>query len=171
MSIPSLMSFIAQMTPPLCTQRILAFDPGETVGWAYIDCGVLMDSGQIRTTEFTWEQINCLKNHIGQKTNPTLVAYESYRVYSWKTDDHAWNEVHTAQIIGIIRSVCLDQGIPYIPQTAHAAKQFVTDEKLQAWGLWKKGEKHARDAIRHAVYCTLFGKQEQMHTRKGAPAK
>jgi hypothetical protein len=170
MSIPTVKQFLEQMRSPMRFDEILAFDPGETVGWAYVEQGDLRESGQVRTTEFTWDQIDKLRQLIRDKA-PTVVVYESYRVYSWKTDDHAWNEVHTAQIIGIIRSVCLEQNIPYITQTAQVAKQFVTDDKLQDWGLWKKGEKHARDAIRHAVYCTLFGKQEQMHTRNGAPQK
>jgi hypothetical protein len=35
---------------------------------------------------------------------------------------------------------------------AGLAKTFATDDKLEAWGFWKRGQKHARDAIRHAVY-------------------
>jgi hypothetical protein len=169
-NLPSIAQFGTQLKSELLQARILAFDPGETVGWALMDSGVLKASGQVRTTEFTQEQINDLKMLISPQS-PAFVAYESYRVYSWKTDDHAWNEVHTAQIIGVIRAECLEYSIPYVMQTAQVAKQFVTDEKLIAWGLWKKGEKHARDAIRHAVYAALFGKQDQLYGPNGAPSK
>jgi len=39
---------------------------------------------------------------------------------------------------------------------AGLAKTFANDDKLEAWGFWRKGQKHARDAIRHGIYfyCT-----------------
>jgi len=36
-------------------------------------------------------------------------------------------------------------------QSAANAKTVVTNSRLRQWGLWKVGEQHARDAIRHAV--------------------
>jgi hypothetical protein len=34
---------------------------------------------------------------------------------------------------------------------AGLAKGFATDDKLKAWGFWQPGQRHARDAIRHAL--------------------
>jgi len=151
-------------------RRILAIDPGETVGWSLFVGGQLAKCGQIRTTEFTRAQLLEL-NKMLIDTQPDVIVYESYRVYSWKTDDHAWNEVHTAQIIGIIRYQAIRGGVPYTMQTAQIAKQFVTDEKLKSWGLWEKGQKHARDSIRHGIYWMLFGSIGKTWSASGEPTK
>lgn len=141
---------------------ILAFDPGETVGWCCMKNGLLLSSGQIRTTEFTLAQVDELAA-LFQVFCPNIVVYERYMVYEWKTDEHAWNEVHTAQIIGILKYLALRARIPVVGQTAQIAKQFCTGEKLENWGFWKKGERHARDAIRHACYFSLFGKSHMQN--------
>lgn len=84
------------------------------------------------------------------------VVIEDYRVYSWKTKDHAWAGLHTSRLIGATELICYDAGLDLTKQTAQQAKGFCTDDKLQAWGLWQEGQRHARDAIRHALYYLLF---------------
>jgi len=148
--------------------KVLAFDPGETVGWAFMNGQFLDDCGQHRTTEFTRPQIMGIGELI-RSIAPNVVVCESYRVYGWKTESHANNELHTSQIIGIIRSICLDWGIPYAMQSAQIAKGFCTDEKLQQWGFWQTGQKHARDAIRHAAYYQIFGALDKCWTAAGTP--
>lgn len=41
--------------------------------------------------------------------------------------------------------------VPFSVQQPSQAKSIVTDARLKDWGLWIKGQKHVRDAIRHAV--------------------
>jgi len=147
--------FVQTKNPQNMELDVLAFDPGETVGWAFFRKGVLHSSGQIRTTEYTWEQLVELRDLIYRK-GPDKIVYEVYRIYQWKTDTHAWSEVHTAQIIGIIRFLSLQANIIPKGQTAQEAKQFCTDEKLEAWGMEAVGERHARDAIRHGAYFYIF---------------
>lgn len=149
---------------------VMAFDPGETVGWALFDGPELIDCGQHRTTEWTRDQIIGLRDLI-RSTAPHQVVFESYRVYGWKTDSHANNEMHTSQIIGILRETCLEWDVPYAMQSAQIAKQFVTDDKLKAWNLWQTGQKHARDAIRHAVYWQIFGSSQKLWNYAGAPTE
>jgi hypothetical protein len=51
-----------------------------------------------------------------------------------------------------------DRGnITYNMQTAQQAKNFVTDELLQHWGFYERGQRHSRDSMRHALYFLLFG--------------
>jgi hypothetical protein len=85
---------------------------------------------------------------------------ESYQVYDWKKDEHSFSQVPTLQVIGCIKTICKILHIPYYSQTAQVAKHFCTDEKLEQWGMWKRGERHARDAIRHGCYWLLFGKPQ-----------
>lgn len=137
--------------------RVLSFDPGETTGWALLDKGELVECGQTLMDQFSFSQCDDLDTLIVD-SGADVVVYESYRVYGWKADDHKWSEVHTAQVIGAIRQICVMNRIPYVKQTAQHAKNFCTDDKLKLWKLWQKGQRHARDAIRHASYFYIFGK-------------
>ena len=95
---------------------------------------------------------------------------EEYRVYRWRAKQHAGSDLLTARIIGGIEMACsalLGYGhIPIIKQPAHVAKNFVSDDKLQAWGFYERGQKHANDAIRHACYWQLFGKELASQTKE-----
>lgn len=88
---------------------------------------------------------------------PDVVAYEDYRVYAWEAEKHKWAALHTPKLIGALVTLCVLKEIPCYGRMAYAAKNFVTDEKLKAWGLYTKGKKHTRDATRHAVYQLVFG--------------
>jgi hypothetical protein len=146
-------------TGPHFTGTLAAFDPGETTGvvtfHATLDDAQLINRHQLRT----WPLEECVKSVslFLDAVKPDAVVFESYRVYGWKTDQHSFSEVPTIQVIGSIKTLLIQRGIPYFTQSAQQAKQFVTDEKLEAWGYWHSGLKHARDATRHACYFLLFG--------------
>lgn len=140
---------------------LLALDPGETTGIACFATNhsegstALVHASQIKTwpleagVENLWDLLNTLK--------PDSVVFESYQVYEWKSKDHVWSQIPTVQVIGMIKTLCIQKGIPYYQQTAQVAKGFCTDDKLTQWGFWQTGLRHARDAIRHACYFLLFG--------------
>lgn len=138
---------------------LLALDPGETCGVAAFGCtldeATLVHAGQIKTWPLKdgVESFTKLLNDI----KPNIVVFESYQVYEWKSDTHSWSQIPTVQVIGMIQTLLIQQNIPYYTQTAQVAKNFVKDEKLEQWGYWLKGLKHARDAIRHSCYFLLFG--------------
>lgn len=96
-------------------------------------------------------------NEIIEKLDPDIIAYEDYRVYAWEAEKHKWAALHTPKLIGSILAVARLSGRPCVGRMAYAAKNFVTDDKLKAWGLYTKGKRHARDATRHAVYQLVFG--------------
>jgi len=164
MSVPAISMFVER--PVNLEQTILSFDPGETIGWAVTKNGFLKACGQLPSAEWTQAQV-CAIERLFEEYGPDIVVYELYTVYGWKTDSHAWNEVHTAQIIGIIRFLCLSRGIPYAKQTAQIAKGFCTDDKLKAWGFIKGIPKHARDAIRHNLYWLMFGDMRKLWDEVG----
>jgi hypothetical protein len=134
---------------------LMALDPGQTTGVAVFEDGKLKDQLQIKT----WPMVDCVQSfrHIFDVHKPKCVVFESYQVYEWKTEDHTWSQIPTVQVIGCIQTLLILQNIPYFTQTAQVAKQFVSDEKLEEWGYWFKGIRHARDAIRHGLYFLLFG--------------
>lgn len=138
---------------------LLALDPGETTGVACFttdpSAAVLSSALQVKTwpLEVGVESITRLLKEL----QPTTVVFESYQVYEWKSKDHVWSQVPTVQVIGMIKTLCIQQNIPYYTQTAQVAKAFCDDKKLEQWGYWLQGLRHARDAIRHGCYFLLFG--------------
>lgn len=137
----------------------LALDPGETTGVAEFD------------GDKTIRVYQQLTQHIGETGEwlSELLTYspfvdgkhvhlrsEDYRVYEWKTDDHAWSPVHTIQLIGAIRLVAHQTSTPLTFAMASVAKKWWTDSKLDHFMLNPKGLRHGRDALRHLLYYILF---------------
>lgn len=148
-----------QKPETLFTGVLLALDPGETTGVAVftcdVDAAVLSHVAQIKTWPLTLGVESFMA--LIDKLQPDRVVFESYQVYEWKADSHSWSQIPTVQVIGMIQTILIQRGIPYSTQTAQVAKNFVDDDKLEKWGFWQKGLRHARDAIRHACYYLLFG--------------
>lgn len=134
---------------------LLALDPGETTGWTIFKDGKFKVCGQIKT----WPIADGVTNlaMLLDTHSPDHVVFERYGIYKWKTETHSNSDVPTLQVIGMIKTLCiLESDIPYSMQTAQIAKGFCTDQKLKDWGFWESGQRHARDAIRHACYYLLF---------------
>lgn len=138
---------------------VLALDPGETTGVAAFGCtdkeATLVHAGQIKT----WPIQDCVHNltKLLDDIKPDFVVFELYAVYEWKSDSHSWSQIPTVQVIGSLQTLLVQRNIPWTSQTAQVAKNFCKDEKLEEWGFWLKGLRHARDAIRHGCYFLLFG--------------
>lgn len=148
---------------------LICFDPGETTGLAIFKNGTLAESNQLETK--TVDQGSQVVHNLfrtatsfSNEITPTdgnrqiQVVMEDYKIYGWKTDTHAWAALHTPKFIGAIIALCYIHNIPYHLQMAQQAKSFCTDDKLKQWGFYNRGMRHARDAIRHGAYYTLFNK-------------
>lgn len=147
----------------MLSRRILAIDPGETTGVALMSGPTLAQASQVAGP--LWGQVNSIR-FICQPIKPDIVIIEAYRVFPWRLQQHTWSSLFTARLIGALEFVCADIGIDLtINQAPGDAKAFSTDEKLRAWGYWQPNKKHANDAIRHAVYYLVFGKELQDSVR------
>lgn len=147
-------------------KRLVALDPGETTG-ACVFAGLeLVHATQINTSDMTHapRAINAFLN----AQAPTVLVIENYQVYQWKARSHTWSSLHTPRLIGFIEGWAhlQDPPVPLIKQTAQQGKGFCTDEKLKEWGFYRPGERHARDAIRHACYYILFPSNPQIQRTK-----
>lgn len=133
---------------------LLCFDPGETTGVAIFHGPKLFASGQPNTSSVD----TALKelSELFAKFQPNEVVLEDYRVYGNRAEQHIGSSLSTPRLIGMIETLCLQGKIPFHKQPAQTPKQFVTDDKLRAWGFYKTGHRHARDAIRHGCYYILF---------------
>jgi len=149
---------------------ILAFDPGETTGFCAMYDYEVKELRQIETP--INDVPKCYRNlaalfmemedyRIKMNLPPTESAIEDYKIYDWKSDDHKWSSVHTIKVVGFVQVLAHRHNAPSTMRMAQVAKGFVTDEKLRMWNLYAPttGQKHARDALRHAVYHALFHKK------------
>lgn len=156
---------------------IVALDPGETTGYALFIQGKLHATRQIRTptVRIFAEVFKSLHNfatlspHESTKLNPAwqpfdkpygrpdVVVYEDYKIYSWKSDHHAWASLHTPQCLGALKAIATIHQLPLYTQLAQQPKGFCTDAKLKMWGnkYYQANQKHARDAVRHGCYYLL----------------
>ncbi len=138
------------------TYATLCFDPGHTTGWAIFHRFSLIDSGEIDTNDIEEATINI--ELLISEHQPDVIVIEDYRVYKWRAKHHAGSDMLTTRVIGCIETLAIMSHVPNIvKQPAHVAKGFCTDPKLRDWNYYRKGEKHARDAIRHGCYYLLFG--------------
>lgn len=132
--------------------RLLAIDPGETIGWSVFENGELTKEGQIRSKDSPAEEV--LK--LFRTTQPTQVVCEDYKIYAEKANVHIGKTLFTPRMIGMIELYCYMNGIPIDYQMAHQAKCWVTDDKLKSWGFYIAAHKHSRDSIRHGTYWLMF---------------
>lgn len=141
--------------------RLLCLDPGETTGWALFVDAVYTTAGQLNTSTLVDGSAIRAVEALFTSNKPTHIVCEDYRVYQSKVHQHTNASLHTPRLIGVVETLCSQQNLPLQKRMAVFAKQFVTDDKLKAWNLYRKGERHARDAIRHGCYEILFGKGTQ----------
>lgn len=132
---------------------LITIDPGETTGWSMWKNQRLWKCGQISTSTVAIS-ILYLSEFIDlhRDVEGTYYVIEEYRVYGNKTDDHAQSTMHTSRLIGALECLLVQKGIKYHTRMAVFAKKWATDEKLKDWGFYSRGERHARDAIRHGCY-------------------
>ena len=110
---------------------LLALDPGETTGWAIFNQGVLKHSGQL-ITKTVEDSVEALRE-LFDEYPLTKIIYEDYKVYSWKSQSHSWDALHTPRLIGCIQTLGVLLKIPMSKQMAQQPKQFCDDKKLKMW--------------------------------------
>lgn len=144
--------------------KVLALDPGQTTGVAVFDKGVLVEWSQLDTKDIPRgiRNMDALINRV----QPDYIIAEAYKIYAWKKDEHTWAELHTPQLIGVIKTLAQLKNIPHEEKMAVEAKTFCTNEKLQEWGMYKTGMRHACDAIRHGCFSYLFSKHHLFNKPK-----
>lgn len=145
--------------------RLLALDPGETTGASLVivppEPNQFLLESQLQITTWPLEAGVPNLSDVITKLKPTHVIYESYHVYSWRLNEHKFSEVPTLQIIGAIKTLCIQQQISYSSQSAQVGKAFFTDKRLKNLDCYFEGAPHARDSLRHALQFITFGSSHQ----------
>ena len=150
--------------------QVLAFDPGETTGVAYIDIIQGAEKFQLEYFQLDTKSVKIATTEIrdtlrcfGENTNPDFrrVVAENYRVYGWKAETHKWNDLTTSKLLGVIESMAYLSDFTFVLRMAHTPKRACNDQNLKLWGIEIPTKfKHAKDATRHAFYEVMWPKTE-----------
>lgn len=120
--------------------RVIAIDPGGTTGWCLVDDNRVSSTGQLSGAHYAE-----LYNLLGI-LEPSIVVCERFVHRSTFGVDQV-----ALEYIGVIKLFCQARELDLRMHTAAMAKQFWTDPKVKKIGLWKANQRHAVDAIRHAL--------------------
>lgn len=164
--------------------KIIALDPGGTTGWATWEDSILGSSesyGEGRNVKvpygdtditgwFSYGQLGPNEHHLELETllglehseHDYTVVCESFQYRSGIVAQYRPNLVlDSVEYIGVVKYFVQDRGLAgrLYMQTASAAKDFITDDKLKRLNLWIKGQQHARDALRHLCFWLIKHRQ------------
>ena len=157
----------------MINRYILALDPSGsfhegkgTTGWCLMFHGKLIKYGLIEAKSYD-SDMQYYKAHLNliNRMNTCYpgnldVVIEDYLLYAKRTSSQINSRMETCKLIGIIQYYCFTHKLDYVMQTASQVKKRWSDEVLEHEGLdlpQTYTERHARDAIRHAMHYTYFG--------------
>lgn len=128
--------------------KVLAFDPGETTGWAYTNTEA---EPSMRTGTFPmWSAVVQLI----ERLSPDAVIVEIFTLYAWAAQSQTWSTFPTVEVIGVIKFVCEQHHVPVRMQPASDAKALWLRKALV------RGSMHEMDAQKHVL---AFLKREGLH--------
>ena len=124
------------------TKLYLAFDPGNTTGWAVLnDRAIPQDMGQV--------SFDGLADFLKKETRTfEAIIIEEYRVFRRKAMQHAGSDLRTSQVIGKLKFWAELNETPVVMQ---AASILPTAEK---WAQIKMPKDHS---ISHQISAVLHG--------------
>lgn len=138
--------------------RILGLDPGKTTGVALVSFTPdhALQAAYDQTTDRDG-LLNLVTTYLrGLLVN--AVAIEKFVVNRRAGRSSSAQDGEAARdIIGAVRALCDQHGVRYIQRPAGVVKPWATDRRLSAAGITQqtKGQGHARDAARHALYAAV----------------
>jgi hypothetical protein len=132
--------------------RVIALDPGETTGWAYVE------DDRVKIGQLPWQDAaSWVHDYVAaavnrHKTHEVTLVSEAFVVTQATVKKS--RDTSSLELIGVCRYLATRYlAKPLVLQSASDAKSFVDDDKLKRLGWYVKGEDHARDAARHlALY-------------------
>jgi len=138
--------------------KILAIDPGETVGFVLLDDGQLIEHWKWellhKDESCFWVDFAYSFNFVLDIHKPDAVVIEAYRIYAGKADMHIGNRLFTAELIGAFRALCAAVSPPVLIRTLPASKKGRwPDARLDAKFPQHKvvTGTHERDALKLAL--------------------
>lgn len=122
--------------------RVLSFDPGETTGWCYQDMDKILAVGQANGLE---ELIDVCAKHDGIVDH---VVIEDYIILNKKAGSHSGSRVPTIQMIGFLKSWCIQQKLQQ-PTLYPARMKPIQQKQTQMKPIGAHKDNHWVDAYNH----------------------
>ena len=147
----SLLVYADKLGKQLPNLSVVGLDPGNTTGWSFWQNGELVEWGEVKL-HHTASIVDLLYSfgRIDQ------LVVEEYRIYPNRAKQHIGHDLFTPRIIGATEAYAYINGIPLQFQPASLGKSHFTDQRLKALKLYRKGQRHANDAIRHVAHWFIF---------------
>lgn len=146
---------------------VLAVDPGHTCGvaWLKIADGVLREPASERVLSGSPGHVY----HLLESKIFDVVVCEEFRLYPWLATHQAFSELHTVEVIGVIKWLTAKHDTPLYMQKADIKKEarYLAEEhgwpmRIRTLGSGKgkykgpdfdySGAQHGRDALAHGVH-------------------
>ena len=129
--------------------RLLTFDPGETTGWCF-----LADGDIVGGSFPEWRDVHSLV----VEHEPEMVVYESFHLRQNAAYRLIGSSFPTCQVIGVIKYVALEAGLP-IDSQPPAMRTGIVLVRVPGFN------EHARDALRHGIRYLSRQGQEAPYAR------
>lgn len=136
-------------------EKILSVDPGETVGWVWLEksSGNLI-WGQAEDPWHWLKEFQVLVNDLDR------VLIENYVIRPGQEGANFNRELLTVKVIGVVEWLCKESGVKYEFLPPGIGNQFFIRERLEDMDLWWPGVPHARSALRQLLYWLRFVENE-----------
>lgn len=142
---------------------IVAFDPGETTGLAWLKPGSeRLVSDEIRQRNHHLYLYDTVLNAM----KPDLVVCESF--------DHRRllnANLIAREYIGVIALWCQQTGTPLVMQSPSQPKKFWAMDKLKSLNVYNEKMPHANDAMRHLLHYLVFTRGQKWRLDRLSPAR
>lgn len=152
--------------------KILAIDPGHTCGIATL---TVRTNGEIRVPPESVASVSPghVYDLLDRRSIPgrgwDVVVAEEFRLYPWLATQQAFSELHTVEVIGVIKYLCALADLPLYMQKTNIKKEARHLAEAHGWpmqvrslgtgkGKYKgpdfayPGQQHGRDALAHGCY-------------------
>lgn len=162
--------------------RWLTVDPGETTGYSVWEDEKFIDAGQEPLWSFAhavWDGITAdLYNpetvHISEKLHGLgRIVVEDFRIYPEEAHKGSldWDQVRTARLIGALTFMARLHHLEFKLQGANIKKQAEAAGAKEMYLSPVYPNRHANDAIQHAVYYLAVQKGMQPVIERNETAK
>lgn len=129
--------------------KILALDPGETTGYAFIEQAEGASPKEVQPVIRSygvvplWSGIDSLVD----TCEPDIIILEAFRLYPHKARQQYWNPMLTSQVVGVVKYIAEQRKIEVVEQSA----SFGLSYELDTTDFREVRNRHARAALRHAL--------------------
>lgn len=148
---------------------VIAFDPGITTG---IATGVIRNGHMEVGSAQHKEDVDWLWHYLNLSC-PDHIVYERFDYRRHKHRDGL--ELFSRELIGVIRlfAAIHNEVVPHVELYAQTPAEgvagYYTDDTLKKEGLYKSGNPHANDAVRHLLQWYTFKAGYQFNTSGFSP--